>query len=229
MFTLLKNDKKMNSEHNIQANIFKTIWNTFPKFRRQLFAVPNGGKRNLIEASRLKQTGTIPGIPDLIFVAKSKTFFFELKNEKGKISDEQKIVISKFKENNFPVYVVRSEQQFYQIFLFLILEHMKDKFTNQEIKQSYRDLLKVYDIKVFGLTPDELKYQNKVFEYLFNLNMDERIEVALICSEENNKVFIETIRKFVIFEMDVANGFFIQFSADYKFFQKNKTNLNNGN
>lgn len=222
------NDKIMNLEHNIQANIFKTIWNTFPKFRRQLFAVPNGGKRNLIEASRLKQTGTIPGIPDLIFVAQSKTFFFELKNEKGKLSDEQKIVISKFKENKFPVYVVRSEIQFYQIFLFLILEHMKTEFTDEQIQQSYSDLLKVYDIKVFGLSFDELKYQNKVFEYIFNLPLDERVEIASICSPENNAVFIETIRKFVIFEMDVANGFFIQLSADLKFFQKNKTNLNNG-
>ena len=219
----------MNLEHNIQANIFKTIWNTFPKFRRQLFAVPNGGKRNLIEASRLKQTGTIPGIPDLIFVAEGKTIFFELKNEKGKLSDEQKIVISKFKENKFPVYVVRSEIQFYQIFLFEILENMKTEFTDEQIKQSYRDLMKIYDVKIFGLTLDELKYQNKVFEYLFNLPLDKRVEIVSICSAENYKVFIETIRKFVIFEMDVANGFFIQLSADFKFFQKNKTNFNNGN
>lgn len=218
----------MKTEHSIQTKIFQTVWNLFPKYRRQLFAVPNGGKRNLIEASRLKQSGTIAGIPDLIFCLNGKTFFFELKNEKGKLSDNQKIVIAKFIQNEFPVYVIRDEQQFFQIFLFIILKQMKHTFTDEQIKQSYADLMKIYDVKLFGLTYDELNYQNQIFEYLFKMKMDTRVEIASICKSENIETFTQIIRKFVIHEFDTANGFFIQFSEDYKYFSKNKSNLNNG-
>lgn len=221
-----KNDKKnMKSEHSIQTKIFQTTWNLFPKFRRQIFAVPNGGKRNLIEATRLKQSGVVPGIPDLIFCTHGKTFFFELKNEKGKLSDDQKIIIATFRQNEFPVYVIRDEQQFFQIFLFIIMEQLKPHFTDQQIKQSYADLMKIYDIKLFGLTIEELEYQNNVFNFIFKMELETRVEIASICKQENIETFLKIIRKFVIHEFDVANGFFIQLSADNKYFLKSKSNL----
>ena len=41
-----------------------------------IFAIPNGGKRNVIEASKLKATGVLPGVADL-FVMHSNIVFYE--------------------------------------------------------------------------------------------------------------------------------------------------------
>ena len=61
----------------------------------KLFAVPNGGKRNVIEAAKFKRMGVRAGIADLVllngyFDIVPETIFIELKTEKGKHSDNQK-------------------------------------------------------------------------------------------------------------------------------------------
>jgi hypothetical protein len=55
------------------------------------FHVPNGGKRNLIEAVRLKAAGTLAGIPDLVLVAAGAAHFLELKAPKGRLSAVQEV------------------------------------------------------------------------------------------------------------------------------------------
>ena len=56
-----------------------------------IFAVPNGGTRNIIEAKKLKSTGVLAGVSDLICITQKKEIFFlELKTEKGVQSDSQK-------------------------------------------------------------------------------------------------------------------------------------------
>jgi VRR-NUC domain len=61
--------------------------------KKHLFAVPNGGKRNLIEAARLKKEGVRSGVPD-IFLALPNTqshgLFIELKSKTGRLTKEQK-------------------------------------------------------------------------------------------------------------------------------------------
>lgn len=49
-----------------------------------VFAVPNGGRRNLREAARLKAQGVLAGVSDLIVLVPYKVFFVELKNPNGK-------------------------------------------------------------------------------------------------------------------------------------------------
>jgi hypothetical protein len=59
--------------------------------RAIIFAVPNGGSRNLLEAKKLKATGVLAGVSDLICIAPDKKIYFlELKTEKGVQSDSQK-------------------------------------------------------------------------------------------------------------------------------------------
>jgi len=69
-----------------------------------IFAIPNGGSRNPIEAAKLKRTGTLAGVADL-FVMKSKEYpdskyperyihiwhglFIELKVGKNTLSESQ--------------------------------------------------------------------------------------------------------------------------------------------
>lgn len=58
-----------------------------------VFAIPNGGSRNLLEAVKLKRTGVSAGVPDLcVPMARSgyHGLFLELKRLKGgKISENQ--------------------------------------------------------------------------------------------------------------------------------------------
>lgn len=50
-----------------------------------VFAVPNGGSRNLREAVNLKAQGVLSGVSDLILLLPNrKVYFIELKNPNGK-------------------------------------------------------------------------------------------------------------------------------------------------
>lgn len=50
-----------------------------------VFAVPNGGNRNLREAARLKAQGVMAGVSDLVLLLPDrKVYFIELKNPNGK-------------------------------------------------------------------------------------------------------------------------------------------------
>lgn len=49
-----------------------------------VFAVPNGGSRNIIEAANLKAQGVMAGVSDLILLLPHKVYFIELKNPNGK-------------------------------------------------------------------------------------------------------------------------------------------------
>jgi hypothetical protein len=52
-------------------------------------AIPNGGKRNLIEAVNLKRSGVVAGVPDLLLVADGRVSFLELKQPRGRLSPVQ--------------------------------------------------------------------------------------------------------------------------------------------
>ena len=55
----------------------------------QVFAVPNGGKRNAREAARLKKQGVLSGVSDLVVIwPPAKTAFIELKAP-GRISPKR--------------------------------------------------------------------------------------------------------------------------------------------
>lgn len=81
---------KVESEEKLQARCFQWFWNKYPELRRTMFAVPNGGARNITEASRMKATGTVAGVSDLVWVYKGRTIFIEMKNEIGTQSDAQR-------------------------------------------------------------------------------------------------------------------------------------------
>lgn len=51
-----------------------------------IFAIPNGGKRNIVTASRLKLEGVKPGVPDMFLPVARHNYhglFIELKRLKG--------------------------------------------------------------------------------------------------------------------------------------------------
>lgn len=77
------------SEDQIQAAIVEWIRTVAPG--ALVFAVPNGGLRTKAEAARLKWTGVLAGVPDLIVLAPvGRVFALEVKTEVGRLSENQR-------------------------------------------------------------------------------------------------------------------------------------------
>lgn len=98
-------------EHNEQVELMKW-WSSACKLydipEECLFAIPNGGERNVVVAKRMKDEGVRSGIPDLFLAhptEKAHGLFIELKKPKGgRVSENQKKVIAKL--NNQGYYAV---------------------------------------------------------------------------------------------------------------------------
>jgi len=80
-----------------------------------IFAVPNGGSRNILEAKNLKLTGQMAGVSDLIILLNNKCIFIEVKVEKGIQSEVQKVFENKVSLLGFDYYLVRSLEEFKNI------------------------------------------------------------------------------------------------------------------
>ena len=55
----------------------------------------------------IKFLSVISGVPDRIFIYFDSVFFVEFKTQKGRFSDQQKIVFSKIKVKNVLIYIIR--------------------------------------------------------------------------------------------------------------------------
>jgi len=74
------------SEHQEQAGFVQWFRSKWP--RVLIFAVPNGGKRNMSTARNLKLEGVVPGVPDLFIPAWG--IWIEMKRQNGgRLSPEQ--------------------------------------------------------------------------------------------------------------------------------------------
>jgi len=83
-------------EHDLQVALIK--WWTLqhknyrlPEFA--LFAIPNGAKRNIVTAVKLKAEGVKRGVPDLLLAVPNKHhhgLFIEMKANKNGLSKEQR-------------------------------------------------------------------------------------------------------------------------------------------
>ena len=104
------------SEDQLQQKCITEFRNEYQMHGKGLiFSVPNGGSRNILEAKKLKQTGAMAGVSDLIVLLNGKCLFIELKIEKGIQSDEQKIFEERVKNLNFDYFIVRSLDEFKNI------------------------------------------------------------------------------------------------------------------
>lgn len=76
------------TEDDIQAAVIEHIERRKPP-HTFAFAIPNGGKRHIATAVRLKRTGTKAGVPDLQIIQRGRPFFLELKKEGGRVAETQ--------------------------------------------------------------------------------------------------------------------------------------------
>jgi hypothetical protein len=76
-------------EFNIHVAIVKALKVSISK-QWIYFHVPNGEKRDPVTAARLKAMGTMPGMPDLMFIGPGPAVFcLELKRDNNRMSEAQ--------------------------------------------------------------------------------------------------------------------------------------------
>lgn len=75
------------------------------------FHIPNGGKRFLREAARLKAMGVMPGCPDIALLDGGQIFFIELKSAKGSVTEAQRECHKALGRAGSPVAVVRTPEE----------------------------------------------------------------------------------------------------------------------
>lgn len=69
-----------------------------------LFHIPNGGSRNIIEATKLKKMGVKAGVPDLQLIVPNGEvhgLWIELKTQKGKLQPSQQIMIQRLEAQGY--------------------------------------------------------------------------------------------------------------------------------
>lgn len=74
-------NKRSNREYDLQVACVKLFKLSFKPAQAILFAVPNGGSRNILEAANMKKAGVVSGVADLIMVCRAGVLFLELKTE----------------------------------------------------------------------------------------------------------------------------------------------------
>ena len=105
------------NESQLQQSIAIWFKNEYQMHGKGLiFSCPNGGSRNMLEAKKLKQTGAMAGVSDLIVLLNGKCLFVELKAEKGIQSEVQKIFEERVKNLNFDYFIIRSLEEFKKLF-----------------------------------------------------------------------------------------------------------------
>ena len=106
-----------NQEHLLQVQCINWFRLQYPK--ELIYAIPNGGQRNIITAKKLKAEGVTAGIPDLFVAAACGGYngmYIELKNGKqGIVSENQKRIIAHLQNKGYKVVVSRSFEDFTSI------------------------------------------------------------------------------------------------------------------
>lgn len=102
-----KRTRSLPSEHSEQVGLIHWFRGRFPGVL--IFAIPNGEKRAISVAKRLKAEGVVRGVPDLY--VPQWNLWIEMKRQKGgRLSPEQKQVIDYLKGIGHTVVVGRGAE-----------------------------------------------------------------------------------------------------------------------
>ncbi len=103
--------KPRHIEESIQVACVKWFRLQYPNL--VIFAVPNGGSRNLYEAKNMKESGTLAGVADLVIVGNGgRVLFVEMKAGKNKQEDSQVLFQNKVEKLGHRYIICRSKEQF---------------------------------------------------------------------------------------------------------------------
>lgn len=104
-----------NEESRIQIACVEWFRYQYNSLSGNFFSIPNGGARNAITAKILKAEGTVRGVADLFLSVPRKGFhgmYIEMKTEKGKQQESQKIFQSNVEKEGYLYVVCRSLDDF---------------------------------------------------------------------------------------------------------------------
>ena len=104
------------SEHDLQKACIN--WFRYQYHDVLIFSIPNGGKRNIVVAAKLKAEGSLSGVPDLCIPAPRNGhhgLYIEMKAGKNKATDNQLEVILKLRKEGYRCEVCYSYDDFKKI------------------------------------------------------------------------------------------------------------------
>ena len=102
--------KPRHIEEDIQSSCVTWFRLAYPQYI--IFACPNGGSRNRLEAINMKRSGVLAGVADLIIVADRAVLFVEMKTKKGRQEGSQKVFQSNVERLGFEYKICRSLADF---------------------------------------------------------------------------------------------------------------------
>lgn len=108
-------NKPKDEEHKLQVSMVNWFRLQYPSMRHNLFAVPNGGRRDAATGRRLKDEGVLAGVSDLILLKSNQHYgalLIETKTKKGTQRESQKEWESKITADGYKYVVVRSLDEF---------------------------------------------------------------------------------------------------------------------
>jgi len=86
---------------------------------RMIFAVPNGGKRTPMEAVKLKASGVLAGVSDIIVLLARGSYHgmcLEMKKDGGRLSPDQSLFLSSAKKHGYAAVVAVGHAEAIRVF-----------------------------------------------------------------------------------------------------------------
>ena len=112
--TIPSHSRHTDPEHALQVACVRWFRLQYPY--ALIYAVPNGGQRNVVVASKLKAEGATAGVPDLHIPIPRKGYaslYIEMKNGKaGRLSESQREMIDRLQGYGNKVAVCRTFEEF---------------------------------------------------------------------------------------------------------------------
>lgn len=115
--------KPRHIESHIQQQMILWFRMQYPRYI--IAAIPNGGRRNALEAKIMKSEGVLAGFSDLIIVANRSVLFVEVKTKTGRQSELQKKFQTDVERLGFQYSICRSLQDFQ----LTIEKFLRDRFS----------------------------------------------------------------------------------------------------
>ena len=108
------------TEHKLQVTLVNWFRIQYREYQGLLFAIPNGGQRNVVVAAKLKAEGVMSGVADMLLCVSRKGYhglFIEVKVAKkySHQSESQRIFQSNVEKEGYLYVVVRSLNDFMQV------------------------------------------------------------------------------------------------------------------
>lgn len=102
-------------EHLLQTACFNYFNLTYRKYKGLLFAIPNGGQRNIQTAAYLKKEGVVSGVADMFLSVPNTEYhglYLEFKVDYNKQSESQKQFEILVTKQNYKYQIIKSVDEF---------------------------------------------------------------------------------------------------------------------